>query len=149
MSCVWKGLVEGLQDALSIKITKEQLYKNIKRKNKKTFDMLWNDTKLTDKNLEENLEHIKELSEKDLTNGYLCSTCDPLLLLVGQIYKVSIQHNYAGTIIDYDNVNANIKMYFASNSYHFWFDKKAKKTQEKKRKREEDKIKKKLKKKQK
>jgi|SRR5277367_938295 len=121
MSCVWKGIADGLYNTLGIKLTKEKLYDIIKKKNMKTTDMLWNDGKLTEKNLEENFKHIKTLN--GITGGYLCSTCDPLLLLVGQIYKISIQHQYCDTIIEYANVKSIKKMMVYSNNHHFWADK--------------------------
>jgi hypothetical protein len=123
MSCVWQGLAEGLYDSCGVKITEEKLYEFIKKNNQKTPDVFVNDRKLSATNLDENFEHIKSLESDAVVKGYLCSTSDPLLLLVCQIYKVSIQHNYCGVNIKYINQKADKKMFVCSNTGHFWSDK--------------------------
>ena len=39
-----------------------------------TPDILWNDSELTEKLMEENIEAIKEYDVKQVQNGYYCST---------------------------------------------------------------------------
>jgi hypothetical protein len=138
MSCVWIGIADELRSTLGIKITKEKLYKKIKEKNTKTNNMLWNNEKLSETNLNENYQHIEALN--GLTGGYLCSACDPLLLLIGQIYKISIQHQYCDTIIEYTNTTSNKKMVVFSNNHHFWSEKKSNKNYTKRHGRENKKM---------
>lgn len=119
MSCVWKGLI----DALDLNISPESLCATIQSKNRDTPDMLWNGETLSDQLQKENQQTIKELDSDDVKKGYLCSTCDPLLLLVGQLYDVSIDHLYAGITIRYINTKSNRKIFVMSNQGHFWADK--------------------------
>jgi hypothetical protein len=120
MSCVIDGIIE----ALKVDYTQKGFLKYVKSKNCKTINVLWNDEELSDKQLDENYEHIKNLTMDDITNGYFCSICDPLLILVAQIYKISIEHEYMGEIINYDYNGGgnNDKIFVASNSCHFWCD---------------------------
>ena len=32
-------------------------------------------------------EHIKEYNQNTISQGYLCSTCDPFLLLLSELFK--------------------------------------------------------------
>ncbi len=121
MSCVWEGII----DALDLDIKPLELLQKIQKENTKTDDIYWNNEKLTEKQLEENFAHIKNLSYKeDIPNGYLCSACDPLLFLISEIFEVSIQHDYMGHQIVYHNKNAGSKkICFGSDSDHFYVDK--------------------------
>ena len=51
-----------------------------------TSDVLWNGQSLRQQEMEENLKHIKEYNIQTICRGYLCSSCDPFLLLICQIY---------------------------------------------------------------
>ena len=41
---------------------------------------------------------VTRINVKSIRNGYLCSTCDPFLCLVCQLFKLNICHNYNGYI---------------------------------------------------
>lgn len=91
--------------------------------NEKTIDVIWNGSELTPKQLEENVEWVKSLNVKTINHGYFCSTCDPYLLLVAQIFRLNIIHTYLNHAINYTytgaNHNGTVKV--ASNRGHFWF----------------------------
>lgn len=99
MTCVWNGLI----NALSLNMKAKDLLKHVQENNIKTSDITWNGEVLTEKNYTENIEWIKCIKETEIYHGYDCSTCDPLLFLIAQIYNVSIHHNYNGIMIKYIN----------------------------------------------
>jgi hypothetical protein len=128
MSCVWNGLIKGLKLVNTEPI---ELLEKLQKENVKTSNMLWNNEKLSDQYLNDNYNAIKELSyDKHIKDGYDCASCDPLLLLVGQIFKVSIHHEHVGNKFIYTNKKSNKILLFSSNNKHFTFLKKATKQHE-------------------
>ena len=120
MSCVWEALLY----ALNLDIKPIMLLEKLKRENVKTVDVEWNGEKLSEQQLDENYKRIQALTYKDIPDGYLCSACEPLLFLISQIFCVSIEHDYLNNTIEYTNVNADKrKIYFGSDSVHFYADK--------------------------
>jgi len=115
MTCVWDAIIKKL----NLKTTPEGLLQKIKNKNIKTIDILWNGQELSDQTMEENIERIKSI--KKIKDGYDCSACDPLLLLIAQLYNRTIIHKYRGVTIKYTNKNNPKKILeFTSNTEHFW-----------------------------
>ena len=94
----------------------------LKIKATKTKDVLWNGKPLSKKELVENLYHVHNLDVNNIDYGYLCSSCDPYLLLICQLYGINIQHDYNGTKILYtykpDKYAKTLN--FTSNNAHFW-----------------------------
>lgn len=130
MSCIWEGLIKALRlkkiktiDKQNVLITPNILLNILQKENRDTPDMRWNGQILNEQLQNDNMQHISSL-DHDTKNGYLCSTCDPLLLLIGQIYNVSIEHKYINTIIFYENITSNKKICVKSNKSHFWVTKK-------------------------
>lgn len=119
MSCVWIGII----DALGLDMSPYELLDHIKDNNIDTKDMLWNNTFFTQQIQEENKTHISNLTYETIKNGYLCSSCDPLFLLIGQLYNVTIMHEYMHINITYKNINANRIINLKSNKHHLWIDK--------------------------
>ena len=127
MTCVWEGLIA----ALGLKLQPKAFCIHIKTNNRDTPDMHCNGKAISDQQMKENMEHISAINVKDIGKGYYCSGCDPLFLLVGQLYDVSIEHTYMGSKIKYENKNAKTTIYIASNSGHMWADVKKIKKQKK------------------
>jgi hypothetical protein len=73
----------------------------LKRNNRYTPDVTWQGERLTPKQMQENVEHVRNYNPDHVGYGYLCSTCDPFLLLVSQLFRVNIEHQYLNTIIRY------------------------------------------------
>lgn len=140
MSCVWKGLMDALKVT---DMSPRSFCEYIQSKNQDTPDMTWMGETLSPQLQQENKLHIDALDPYKVKDGYLCSTCDPLLLLVGQLYGVSIDHLYAGSTIRYKNKNAKTKIYVMSNQGHFWADKAMIKKQKKQDKKDKKRRKKK------
>lgn len=115
MTCVWDGLIK----ALKLEITPEIFLAKLQKNNTITTNIMWNEQFLREQELKENYDQIKELAVS--INGYECSSCDALLLLVCQLYNCSIVHDYCGFKITYTNIN-NPKciLRFRSSSSHFW-----------------------------
>lgn len=98
MSCVYDSLIKKLKLK---KTNPTSLVEYLKENNTETIDTTWNGNFLTEQEMKDNKERISNI--KGTNKGYDCSTCDPLLLLVCQIYDVSIYHNFNGTEISYEN----------------------------------------------
>lgn len=131
MTCVWKGLISGLScyNLLQGKQKECDFASSIKNRNVKTIDVQINENDFTEQELNENFEAIQNLNINDIYNGYMCSTSDPLLALVSQIYKINIIHNFRGTTIKYVYDNGEIEdpdnnktIAVESDLGHFWFD---------------------------
>lgn len=135
MSCFWRGLTGALPNQQIKTLLGVQKVNNIrqivcalKKRAVKTVNVRWNGQPLTEKELEENLEHIRDYSVNTVANGYLCSVCDPFLLLVCELFKVNIHHKYLKTLIKYTIHDAENEsgifpstLHIASNRGHFWF----------------------------
>ncbi len=116
MTCVWDGLIKALR--LECKPTDLCAY--IQKNNRPVVDMLWQEAPLSKKQLKETEEHIRAISAQEIRKGYYCSSCDPLLLLVGQLYSVNIMHTYLGSKIAYRNKRAKKTIVVVSDDRHFW-----------------------------
>lgn len=130
MTCFWNGILKSLDDneiksvlGVNRKPQPQEFVRLLKNKAVLTRDVKWNGNKLTNKEMNENLLRIKELNENSIGSCYDCSSCDPFLLLISQLFKVDIVHNFLQTPIKYTYVgnskNQKTKKYF-SNRGHFW-----------------------------
>ncbi len=109
MTCFWDALISGLGHTRLNKFcdnhpTQTEFINKLKANNMKTINIQWNGQLLRIKELFENFEHIKDFDVSKIRNGYDCSTADPFLFLVCQIFDVNIEHDYNGTKIKYTNV---------------------------------------------
>ena len=125
MTCFWDGILHNLNDDDFQRVfqvnkpNNKNLIKLLKDNNRKTKNINWNGEIFSEKQLEENFIHIKDFNEKFIGNGYLCSTCDPFLLLVSQIFKINIYHNYCGNKLNYQCKGATKTIRVKSNRGHF------------------------------
>lgn len=125
MTCFWTGILQSLTDE---DLTKLNVYKKtptvlvqaLKNKVVKTPNVTWNRAVLTNKELEENLTHIKNYDITSINNGYLCSSCEPFLLLLAELLHVNIHHRYLHSDIHYTVDNSDRTLYFGSDRGHFW-----------------------------
>ena len=116
MTCFW----DALRNKLNISMDNMIFVIHLKNNNTKENNILWNDEKLSTKQVEENYEHIKNFNEKSIFNGYDCSICDPFLILICNLYNININHNYNGYTMKYLK-NTNFKtLHFSSDTGHFW-----------------------------
>ena len=63
--------------------------------------------RITSKSMNENREHILSFDSTTINRGYDCSTCDPFLLLISELFEVDISHDYNGNIISYKSILNN------------------------------------------
>tara|TARA_B100000925_G_scaffold291209_1_gene278484 strand:+ start:317 stop:706 length:390 start_codon:yes stop_codon:yes gene_type:complete len=129
MTCFWTGIISSLSidDFAYIGIEHKpsipDFIKILKNKNIKTNNLDWNKSKLTERQLEENLTHINDFPINTINSGYFCSTCEPFLLLISEIFSINIIHNFNGTIINYTNKKHSRKtVKYKSDTGHFWKD---------------------------
>lgn len=127
MTCVWDSLMRGLKYRNNI----YEFVNELKSYNNK--DLLkneWANIKCNNEDLnlqmyEENKSHIESIDIKNLNNGYDCSTCDPLLILICGMYCVNIDHYYLHNKISYTNSKTNYKsnkiITLRSNNHHMEF----------------------------
>ena len=116
MTCVWNGLINKLK----LRINAYELCEYVKKNNIIVENVIVNEIVLTEQQKKENIERIKNID--NIHNGYDMSTCDPLLILICELYKVNIKHQFLNVIIDYKNTTAdrNNTINVFSNRGHFW-----------------------------
>ena len=123
MSCFWDSILKKLNknDLQKYKIhNNQELVTYLKNNNCSTDNVLCNNQKLSNKQKEENKEHIQCYQTNTISQGYLCSTCDPFIILICEIFKVNINHNYNNIIINYTIKNSRKTLNFKSNKSHFF-----------------------------
>lgn len=120
MTCFWDGTLKALGKESSpdhIRL----FIRFLKHHNKKTPNIMWNDETLSSLQQEENMKAISLIDEMAIHHGYDCSTCDPVLFLVCELFNISVHHDYNGKMIKYTNKLYPTKVVRAfSNQSHFW-----------------------------
>lgn len=104
MTCFWDGIIAVLQEHQLISgfpPTPHQLATFLKQNNRLTTNVTWQGSTLTNKQMNENYEHVRNYDISQIRNGYLCSTCDPFLLLIAQLFRINIKHEYVNSFINY------------------------------------------------
>jgi hypothetical protein len=124
MTCFWNGILKKLtpQDFSPYHIKKPNHHNFVlflQKHNMKTNLIKWNDTRLTDQQMNEHFTHIKDFQVKSIYKGYFCSTFEPFLFLICQLFKVSIDHCYCGNVMKYRHPNGIRLLKFKSNKHHF------------------------------
>jgi hypothetical protein len=125
MTCFWTGILNSLNksDFQYLKLVRPRherdFAKLLQKHNTKNTEVTWNDEEISVKQKSENCEAVKELQVAQIGRGYLCSTCDPFLILVAHVFKVNINHRYNGHLISYKVKGGRKLLNFASNRSHF------------------------------
>jgi len=125
MTCYWDGLLRNLDHEDLILLNSNKNINNIdfilllKKNNKLCENVKWQNNFLSKKLLEENYEMIKDFNENNINQGYDCSSCDPFMILLCELFKININYDYNGNNIQYmiDNSRKTIK--YSSNQSHF------------------------------
>ena len=128
MSCFWDSLLNSLnkEDCVKlnlIKKTPKHLANRLKGNSKVNLSTKCQGNLLTKKQLEENKLHIDNYDVNSVNDGYLCSTCDPFLLLFCEILSIDIHHKYLNNMVIYSTGSNRIE-YFKSNKGHIQYIKK-------------------------
>jgi len=132
MTCFWVGLLSiltknDLNNTLKRHISlgkprPTEFVKLLKKHAIETHHVLWNGQKLRSQELKENLERINEFDVTKINDGYDCSSCDPYLLLICELFAVHIHHNFNGSMIKYTHIrpaNTTRILKVSSNRGHF------------------------------
>ena len=125
MTCVWKGLLNCLNNSdfkqfdLSKKPREMEFVKLLKSKNCLCRSVTWQGKSMRKQFLDECFEAVKCFNERSINSGYLCSTCDPFLILVCEIFRVNISHRYCGHMVQYKVPGAIKTLKVTSNKGHF------------------------------
>lgn len=126
MTCFWDSIFSELsvEDYQFIGHNKcnniVELIKLLKSKNPSISNVTWQKEKLSNSEINEHHTAIKVYDINGIKNGHLTSICDSFLLLVCQVFNVSIEHRFMNTPIYYDNIkNSRKTIRFSSNSGHF------------------------------
>ena len=124
MTCFWDGIISSLNNQdyqfAGIRKAKHRDFINqLKAKNKMVSSVSWQGNKLTEQEMKEHMEAIKDYNVNGIHNGHLTSTCDSFLLLVCELFKVNITHKYINTNIVYKHDNGRKTLIFSSNRGHF------------------------------
>ena len=128
MACFWNSIIDRLNKDTyfkninnNIRLIPEHLVLSLKQNNRKTNNVIWQNNELTDKQKEENFEHIKLYNIKDIHHGYYCSTFDPFLFLICDLFDISITNNYNNNKIEYKNkFKSRYTMVLYNNKGHMW-----------------------------
>ena len=128
MACFWNSIINRLnKDEYfkkinnNIKLIPEHLILSLKENNRKTNNVIWQNNELTKKQKEENFEHIKSYNLKDIYNGYYCSTFDPFLFLICDLFEISITNYYNNYKIEYINkFKSRYTIILYNNKGHMW-----------------------------
>ena len=130
MSCFWDSLINIINISDFKHYLKynnnnkptPQLFANLlNQHNLKTSNIIWNNIDLTEKQLDENYEAVNCYDTSTVNNGYYCSTFEPFLFLVSELFEVSIQHNFNGSNQFYENKKKTRHIFhFGSNTGHFY-----------------------------
>ena len=122
MTCFWNGILKSLNLKGFRFNSNEELIGFLKKQNKKTKNVMWNNIFLREQEMAENYEAVENYDVKGIYNGHLCSCCDYILLLVCEIFCVDIDHWYLNRLMSYKNKKnkEKNKLTFHSNHHHFW-----------------------------
>ena len=115
MTCFW----DSIRNKLNINDTNREFILYLKKSNTKNISVNWNSAELTEKQLDENFEHIKNFDENKINDGYDCSICDPFLILVCELYNINIFHNFNGYEMKYIKDDSYKNINCRSNTSHF------------------------------
>ena len=126
MTCVPDSLIRKLNTSefqvigLNRKPDAQDFIQALQEYNTKTENVTCQGVELKEQELKENMESIENIDLNRLNKGYLCSSCDPLLLLYCELFNVSIDFNFNGTNVNYHNTKESKRtIRFSSSSSHF------------------------------
>ena len=131
MSCFWDAILNKIRQEdfkiilnLKEKPSPKDFAKALQKKNIKTEGIMWNSQFLSQKQLDENYQHIHNYDISTINQGYDCSICDPFLLIICELFQINLKHIYLDKTIDYthkQNVfNNNYTISLQSNKNHMW-----------------------------
>ena len=125
MTCYWDSIYQelDLEDYKFLGVNKpnniEGLIKLLKCKNKIIENVTWQNDHLSHNEKNEHFKAIKEYDIGGIKNGHLTSVCDSFLLLICEIFNITIEHRFMNTPIKYTRIGSRKLLRFSSNNGHF------------------------------
>ena len=113
MTCVWDSLCQGI---LPLRHTPTTLLKHLKDNNTKPNDVSMNSNTLSEKQMQENIDHVESISVKQ--DGYLCGLFDPLIVAYCHVFKVNVKNTISGYTVDFSVIDATKTVFLNSNGSH-------------------------------
>ena len=126
MTCFWDGLLRNLnQEDLSLlnsnkNIKIKDFILLLKKYNKICENVKWQEENLDEQLLKENHEMVKNFNENNINQGYDCSSCDPIMILLSELFNITIHHNFNGNNIKYTHMESRKIINYKSNRSHFY-----------------------------
>lgn len=125
MSCFWDGLIRRLNDEdfallkLDKKPNAKQFASQLKNLNTLGTNIQWNNEPLRKQFIKECFQSVNEYDPNTVNSGYYCSSCDPFLILLCELLKISITHSYNGHIVTYTHNASRKTITCSSSKSHF------------------------------
>jgi hypothetical protein len=127
MTCFWDSILQGIFK-LNIQLkslpelsTPKNFVIYLKNNNKITNNILIFEHELRDSQKQENYDAIKSFDENSIYQGYFCSSFDPFLMLVCELFQINIKHKLCGIDINYTNKNVKKTLHLVSDTGHMSF----------------------------
>ena len=124
MTCFWDGILYALTDEDYALLGEQkhgvvELIQLLKRNNRRTTAVTWNGMALSEQLLDENQTAVTAYDISGISQGHLCSTCDYMLLLICELFRLNIIHVYNGNRIEYRHLAGRKTLEFSSDTGHF------------------------------
>ena len=129
MTCFWDGILNLLttQEINTVfrtnytgKTSVQDFINGLQQNNIQTPDVIHQGTSVSTKQTLENITAIQCISPGAASGGYDCSSADPVLFLISQLFNYNITHVYNNVSIYYSIPAAKGTLTFGSNTNHFW-----------------------------
>jgi hypothetical protein len=103
MTCFWDGLCAALKGAalLDQGTSASELARFLKANNALTPGVRWNGQPLAGAALEENYLHVAAWDVSTAPDGYDCSSTDPFMMLVCDVFAVDVEHQLGDHVFRY------------------------------------------------
>ena len=125
MSCFWSSILKNLDIddfrklGLKHKPKCKEFIMLLKNNIIQIKNVKWNNETLTQQFVDDAMQYIKNFDVKQINKGYQCSSCDPVLILISELFTSNVSHSFNnGIIINYVNANATKTIYLSDNGKH-------------------------------
>jgi len=107
-TCFWDSLIHqlGTHQLIPPTMNPHNLLALLQSKNVKTTNVFWQETQLSENQMTENLTWVAEYNAARISDSHLGGACDPFLLLVCELYRVTICDMVLNHKIMYVHVSA-------------------------------------------
>lgn len=133
MTCFWDGIVRSMDEKDYSKLGIQKLKNHLQNiyqiiqacKNKSqshNLSLLWQNKPVTNKEIEEIKEAIRDYNSKGIHNGHLTSICDPFLCFFSSFLGHKITFHYMTNHIIFEpSTTITKEVFYRANRGHFAF----------------------------